>query len=116
MAIKNATTLGSSTPPPFRPVGEWRDSYKIIRESILALLQGSSNAIGAVSIEAGDSPLTVLDERCTAQSVVLLMIESDDLANNFVFFISAVNNGSFVIEFTYGGQLTPTIFRYLLQG
>lgn len=117
MAIKSATALGSSIPPSIRPTGnDWHDGYTVLRQAVLALLQGSSNAIGAVSIEAGDSPLTVLDERCTAGSVVLVMIESDDLANNFVFFISAVNNGSFVLEFTYSGQLAPTIFRYLLQG
>lgn len=117
MAIKTATALGSSIPPSIRSTGEdWRDGYNVLRESIRALLQGSSNAIGAVTIESGDSPLTVLDERCTAGSVVLVMIETSDLANNFIFFISAVNNGSFVIEFTYGGQLNPTLFRYLLQG
>ncbi len=117
MAIKTAVPLGSSIPPPIRPEGDdWRDGYQVLRDGVLALLLGSSNAIGAVTIEAGDSPLTVMDERCTSGSVVLVMIESSDLANNFVFFISAVNNGSFVIEFTYGGQLTPTLFRYLLQG
>ena len=117
MAIKDGIALGTFPPPPKLIRAEnWRFGYDQLRNTVVGILQGRMNCTGQVTIDAGDSPLTVLDERVTDNSAILIMLASSDLANNFTYWISDVSNGSFVFEFTFGGQLTPTLIRYVIIG
>ena len=117
MAIKDGIAIGTSLPPPALPRAEdWRFGYRLIRDTIVGILQGRTNNVGELTIDVGDSPLTIIDERCAESSVILVMPVSEDLAVNFTWWISAVDNGSFVFEFTYGGQFTPTAIRYAIIG
>ncbi len=116
MATKQGMSLGSHIPPEQRPPGTWEQGYRDTRVALLNVLQGRINATGEVELVDGDSPLTVLDDRCTENTIVIIMITTSDLANNFVWWISAVNNGSFVFEFTFSGQLPTTTVRYALIG
>jgi hypothetical protein len=117
MAIKSGTPLGKFPPPPQIVIDDtWKAAYDRVQRSLVAMLEGRTNATGEVLIEAGDSPLTVLDPRAGETMAVFLMIQSADLANNFIYWISDVSNGSFTIEFTHSGQMSPALVRYLLQG
>ena len=116
MAIKDGVAIGSF-PVPQEAVGQdWRYGYHLVRQAIVGMLQGRVNAVGEISVEAGDSPLTVNDLRCSEDSVIVLMIGTQEFADNFTYWISDTSNGSFTLEFTYAGQLPTTTVRYLIQG
>ena len=116
-SIKDGIALGKfPAPRQLLLTEDWISGYRTLRSTIVSMLGGRLNSTGEITIIAGDSPVTVNDLRVSESSVIVIMIGTSDLATNFLWWISAVSNGSFVFEFTYNGQLSSTLIRYVIIG
>lgn len=93
------------------------DLRKIVA-SIRELAQGRSNAVGSFTLTANAASTTVTAVTCGSGSTVLPMPETANAAAEIgagTMYVSAVNNGSFVVTHANNAQ-TDRTFRYAVVG
>lgn len=91
----------------------WNDAEghrRRLAETINQLVDGKTNATGSVTLTNSTTTTTVTNERCAADSVVLLMPKSADAAAEAWHVAPA--NGSFVI--THSNDTTTRAFGYVI--
>jgi hypothetical protein len=90
------------------------DPKKIVR-SLRELAQGRSNGVGTVTLAAGATSTTVIDQNCAAGSHIGLTPQTADASAALATTYIATSNGSFTLTHANNSQ-TDRTFTYAIVG
>ncbi len=88
---------------------------RLLMKSINSAMKGKLNCTGSVTLTAGAATTAVTDNRCLANSVILLQPTTAHAAAELATAYIVVAAGSFTITHANNGQ-TDRIFNYAILG
>lgn len=86
-----------------------------IADVVRQLTEGKNNAIGTFTLTASATTTTVAAPSCTPNSVVLLMPQTQDAANDMATTSIAPGNAQFVVTHANNARVDRT-FSYVVLG
>ncbi len=108
MAIVQSTPFGTMhLPSKFT-------NMSVIVDAIRRLASGHSNSLGLFVLN--ETPTTVLDSRVSQRSVVLFINSSQQMARDYLIWLTAVRDGEFDMEFSRTGSPGPVNIFYAIIG
>ena len=89
-------------------------SLEVITSAIRRLASGHSNSLGLFVLN--ETPTTVLDSRVSQRSVVLFINSSQQMARDYLIWLTAVRDGEFDMAFSRTGSPGPVNIFYAIIG
>jgi len=89
-------------------------SMESIVSAIRRLASGHSNSLGLFVLD--ETPTTVLDSRISQRSTVLFVNSSQQMARDYLIWITAVRDGEFDMAFSRTGSPGPVNIFYAIIG